>query len=564
MSTVRVREAGDAGLLLELEPVIDAAVNARAIGIAIALRRLALDGVRDIVPTYRSVAVHFDPLVTSPARLREALARAVTHDHPAHEGRLIEVPVSYGGTDGPDLDDVATWSGLSADEVIDRHCEVEYRVFMFGFMPGFAYLGSVNDAIAAPRRPTPRVRVPAGSVGIAGRQTGVYPVESPGGWQLIGRTSVSMFDPERSSPSLCAPGDRVRFIRQRGAVDSGVTRTSSGPGTAGAAHAARNLSVIRPGLLTTVQDGGRWGHQSEGVPVAGALDVGAARRGNALVGNAPGAAVLEATLLGPELRLETDVTLAVCGADLGATLDGRPLSLETVVRGRAGAVLGFAGALEMARHASSAGGRRGGGRAYVAFGGGIDVPAVLGSRATHTRSAMGGLDGRPLRAGDHLALGTSRTAVLADEGTQTLSTLSTPVETGGRPVSLRVLPGPQRDWFDDAAFERMEQSTFSVHPQSDRMGLRLSSATPIPRRSSEEMISDATFAGALQVPPSGEPILLLADRPTTGGYPQMAVVISADLDRAGQLLPGDRVRFEMCSMQTARAALQRQRHRDAR
>lgn len=552
MSTVRVREAGDAGLLLELDPVIDAAVNARAIGIANALRQLALAGVRDVVPTYRSVAVHFDPRVTSPARLREAFAQAVTQEHPAQEGRLIEIPVFYGGAHGPDLDEVAAWAKLSAGEMTDRHRDVDYRVFMFGFMPGFAYLGPVHDSIAAPRRSTPRVTVPAGSVGIAGRQTGVYPFESPGGWQVIGRTPVHMFDPERASPAICAPGDRVRFVRERGAEDSNQLRQLPERSMRREAGAVRSLTVVRPGLLTTVQDGGRWGHQAAGVPVAGALDASAARRSNVLVGNDAQAAVLEATLLGPELRLEADVTFAVCGADLGATLDGRPVSLNAVIQGRAGAVLGLSGAIDVARPIVSA---RRGSRAYLAFSGGIDVPVVLGSRATHTRSAMGGVDGRPLRAGDQLALGVPTDAPVNEDAR--LPPTASPI--GGQPVRLRVLPGPQREWFDDAAFDLMAQSTFSVHPQSDRMGLRLSTATPIPRRSSDEMISDATFAGALQVPPSGEPILLLADRPTTGGYPQMAVVISADLDLAGQLMPGDRVRFEMCSMQTARAALQNER-----
>jgi len=566
VTAVRVREAGDAGLLLELEPVIDVAVNARAVGIANALRRRALAGVRDVVSTYRSVAVHFDPCVASPTRLREALAQAVADSHSVHEGRLIEVPVAYGGVHGPDLDEVAHWSGISPDGVIDRHCAVDYRVFMFGFMPGFAYLGSVDEAIAAPRRVTPRVKVPAGSVGIAGRQTGVYPFESPGGWQVIGRTSVRMFDWGRSSPALCAPGDRVRFTRDRGAVGSGwpgVASASAGllrearptalqreAGLAaprGEAGPAAHLTVVRPGLLTTVQDCGRWGHQAEGVPVAGALDVDAARRANALVGNDRNAAVLEATILGPELRFDTDATIAVCGADLGATLDDRPLTLNTVAGGRAGARLGF-------------GQRRNGGRAYVAFGGGIDVPAVLGSRSTHARSAMGGMEGRPLRAGDRLALRGVPAGTPTDEDAQSPAA---PLPPAGHLVHLRVLPGPQRDWFDDAAFELLQQATFAVHPQSDRMGLRLSSSAAIPRRSLDEMISDATFAGALQVPPSGDPILLMADRPTTGGYPQMAVVISADLGIAGQLVPGDRVRFEMCSMQTARAALNADRHRGA-
>jgi KipI family sensor histidine kinase inhibitor len=527
-----VREAGDAGLLLELEPVIDAAINARAIGIADALRRRRIEGIRDIVPTYRSVAVHFDPSVTSPTALRDPLTQAVREEHPLHDGRLIEIPVVYGGEHGPDLAEVAQWAGMSPDMVIDRHAGVDYRVFMFGFLPGFAYLGTVDERIAAARRATPRVKVAVGSVGVAGRQTGIYPCESPGGWQILGRTAVRMFDPAKPEPALCAPGDRVRFIPERTAAFPAPRTADQRP------PASAQLTVIRPGLLTTVQDEGRWGHQAEGVPVAGAMDVDAARRANALVGNDRRAAVLETTLLGPELRVESDVTLAVAGADLSGTIDGRPLPLNAAVRASAGATIRF-------------GQRVSGGRAYLAFRGGIDVPMVLGSRATHTRSGMGGLDGRPLRAGDRLSLG----KFVSDVPVRQPIAPTPPLPPPGQMTTLRVLPGPQRDWFDEGAFELLQRTTFSVHPQSDRMGLRLSCETSIPRRSQDVMISDATFPGALQVPSSGQPILLLADRPTTGGYPQIAVVISADLGRAGQLLPGDRVRFEMCSMQAARAAL---------
>jgi antagonist of KipI len=164
---------------------------------------------------------------------------------------------------------------------------------------------------------------------------------------------------------------------------------------------------------------------------------------------------------------------------------------------------------------------------------------------------MGGVDGRPLRAGDRLAFGSQAGDARAEEPIAPM----VPLPAAGQTTTLRVLPGPQREWFDEGAFDVLQRTTFSVHPQSDRMGLRLTSGTPILRRPLDVMISDATFPGAVQVPSSGQPILLLADRPTTGGYPQIAVVISADLGRAGQLLPGDRVRFEMCSMQAARAAL---------
>jgi antagonist of KipI len=288
-------------------------------------------------------------------------------------------------------------------------------------------------------------------------------------------------------------------------------------------------------LFTTVQDLGRWGHQASGVPTAGAMDPASLQQANAAVGNEPDAAAIEVTLLGPELRFESDVTVAIGGADLRATLDGRPLPLAHPVDVGSGQRLRF-------------GPRRGGGRAYVAVGGGLDLPVVLGSRATHARSAMGGHAGRALRHGDRLAV-RARSAAPALSSFPPLSGLA-----AAGVATLRVLPGPQQQWFTDEAFERLTSTVFRVHPQSDRMGARLSADVTIPRASLEEMISDATFPGAVQVPPSGEPILLLADRPTTGGYPQLAIVISADLSRAGQLIPGDAVRFEVCSTADARTA----------
>ena len=207
-----VRDAGDAAILLALEPVIDPAVNARAIAIAAAVAGERLAGVRDVIPTYRSVAVHFDPLAADVEMLREALRRAADAAPDIQQGALIEVPVAYGGADGPDLQDVAAFAKLAPQAVIERHCAVEYRVFMLGFLPGFAYMGSVDPSIAAPRKATPRTRIPAGSVGIAGRQTGIYPRQSPGGWQLIGRTALRVFDAARVPAALFAAGDRVKFV----------------------------------------------------------------------------------------------------------------------------------------------------------------------------------------------------------------------------------------------------------------------------------------------------------------------------------------------------------------
>lgn len=202
-------------LLIELEPVIDPVVNERAILLATRLRDRAARGVRDVAPGYCTVGVHFDPLQTDLA----ALERAIETEHAAiarvdtiAERPPVEIAVRYGGADGPDLSAVARYADCSEHEVIARHSQRVYRVYMLGFVPGFCYMGRVDPTIAAPRHRTPRVRVPAGSVGIAGGQTGVYPVESPGGWQLIGRTTTVMFDADRPRPSLLSAGDLVRFV----------------------------------------------------------------------------------------------------------------------------------------------------------------------------------------------------------------------------------------------------------------------------------------------------------------------------------------------------------------
>ena len=212
-SHYRIVPAGESVLIVEFEERIDPVVNATTIACAEAIQAAAIGGVRDVVPTYRSVAIYFDPLRTD----TDALLERITHEaETAGPGALVardplRIPVCYGGDLGPDLPQVAAFARMSADEVVQRHASATYRVFMLGFVPGFAYLGMVDPDIAMPRRATPRVRVPMGSVGIAGVQTGIYPAETPGGWQLIGQTPVRPFDPRRDDPFLMKAGDAVQF-----------------------------------------------------------------------------------------------------------------------------------------------------------------------------------------------------------------------------------------------------------------------------------------------------------------------------------------------------------------
>jgi inhibitor of KinA len=212
-SHYRIVPAGESALIVEFEERIDPAVNATTIACADAIQAAAIAGVRDVVPTYRSVAVYFDPLRTD----TDALMERITHEaESAGPGAVVaraplRIPVCYGGDLGPDLPQVAAFARLSEADVVQLHAGATYRVFMLGFVPGFAYLGMVDSRIAMPRRATPRVRVPSGSVGIAGIQTGIYPAETPGGWQLIGRTPLRPYDPSRAEPFLMKAGDSVQF-----------------------------------------------------------------------------------------------------------------------------------------------------------------------------------------------------------------------------------------------------------------------------------------------------------------------------------------------------------------
>lgn len=210
----RILPAGDSAWLIELPERIDADVNGRAIQIARAIERDALP-VTDVVVGYRSVMAFVDPLDPRGADIESRLQTIAAAPATGADagGGIVEVPVCYGGSYGPDLGDVAAFGGCTRDEVIALHLGREYRVFVVGFVPGFAYMASVDARIAAPRRSSPRLRVPAGSVAVAAGQTGIYPAETPGGWSLIGRCPIRPYDPARAEPFLFHPGDRVRFRR---------------------------------------------------------------------------------------------------------------------------------------------------------------------------------------------------------------------------------------------------------------------------------------------------------------------------------------------------------------
>lgn len=306
-----------------------------------------------------------------------------------------------------------------------------------------------------------------------------------------------------------------------------------------------SLTVVRPGLLTTIQDLGRWGQQGSGVPVAGPMDPYSHRLANRLAGNDEDAAALEITLMGPELQADADVLCAVAGAHFAVTIDNSPVPLHAPFTLPAGARLRF-------------GGRTAGARAAFAVQGGLDVEAPFGSRAMSLISRMGPFGGRPLLAGDVLPIGPPRPPRAWSRPASFAAPPPLPMPRGG--ARLRVIRGPHELMFTAAAYDRLFDSRFLVTASSNRMGYRLD-GPPLDHAGSADILSDATPLGSVQVPASGTPILLMADRQTTGGYPRIATVITADIPLAGQLAPGDWIEFAPCGRPAAIEALKAQHAR---
>ncbi|MEO6245262.1 MAG: 5-oxoprolinase subunit PxpB [Opitutaceae bacterium] len=523
---------GDSAVVIDLGENTGPAIAARARAIADQIVRRRPAWVIDVVPAFASVAVHYDPLRAPEFEMLQievAELAALEGSAASVAPKTVAIPVVYGGDAGPDLAGVAQHAGLSRAEVIARHSAVVYEVSAIGFSPGFPYLGGLPPELATPRRPTPRTSVPAGSVGIGGAQTGIYPRESPGGWNLIGRTPLALFDPHRSAPAYLHAGDRVMFHPVAAAEFQSAAKASAAVHNDASTAA---IEVARPGVFTTVQDLGRPGHRAQGVALGGAADALALRVANLLVGNAETEAALEFTLAGPELIFRRDALVAVCGAEIDGVPEGRPMPI------RAGQTLD----LGRLRH---------GCRGYLAVAGGIDVPIVLGSRGTDVRGGFGGWAGRALHAGDCLSVPDFH----RDPGEHWhIDRRIFPPP--GPPVFLRVVAGRHTDDFD-AVWLAHE---FKASPQSDRMGVRLSGATML-RRTARELISAPVTPGTVQVPPDGRPIVLLADAQTIGGYPRLAHVITVDLARAAQLRPGDSVRFTMVPLAEARRLLREREHR---
>ncbi|WP_146362855.1 carboxyltransferase domain-containing protein [Arthrobacter yangruifuii] len=546
-----IRPAGTRSLLVELGSLAD------VVALHAELRARPLPGQLDVLAAAATVLVRFSGRRETVAAA--GLLEALDYRHgEVPQARTVTIETVY---DGADLADVARLTGLSEDAVIAAHSGTSWTGGFGGFAPGFTYLVGGDPVLKVPRRDTPRTAVPAGSVALAGDYSAVYPRESPGGWQLIGRTGAVMWDLARESPALVRPGDAVWFKPVRELVEVPVGRgAAAGNAVAGnpaadvaVRDAARDadaagstadgaaLEIRSPGLQSLIEDLGRPGFADLGVSISGAADLRSARQANRLVGNPAEAAVIENLFGGLELAARGDAVLALAGAELPAAVvspDGardRPAPLNAPFALLDGEILTLGFPFR-------------GVRSYVAVRGGIAVEPVLGSRSTDT---MSGIGPPALDAGARVPVGPVSGAVpVGDAEPSSLGALEDDVahpRDDATPTLLRITAGPRQDWFGPSAADALANRTWSTTNESNRIGVRFAAdpedAQPLQRIRDGELASEGVVTGSLQVPPSGLPVLFLADHPVTGGYPVIAVVVPQDLPVAAQLPPSHPVRF---------------------
>ncbi len=536
----QVTPFGDSAWLVDVDSVDEAQQLARTLQQETTVDTAPVT-VGDIVVGFRSVVVHVDPLTNDPERYQPWLGGLdVSHragsdpPSPPLPSRRFDVPTTF---DGPDLVDVAAAAGITADAVIDRLTGCDLRVAFLGFSPGFPYLiGLPPELEGIRRRATPRTSVPQGSVALAGGFAAIYPQPTPGGWRLVGWTSLPLFNPDVAPYARLRAGDVVRFRHadpEDGADQIGADRHPSPAGRPPRrAQGRRFVEVLEPGLLSLVEDGGRRSVASIGVPDAGPADPDSMRLANRLVGNPDDAAVIEVTARGPTLRFRGDAHIGVVAATRDAVdlaIDGLVVATDTVVPVRNGQTLAMA---QLRR----------GLRAYIAVAGGIEIPRVVGSRSS---DVLSGLGLGPLVVGDQLDLG-------PPDHPRGFLTPAGSDGSGADPTVIRVIEGPHG--FGPAELETLCSTGWRVTDASNRVGLRLSAPDAL-LSSPGRIESTGTVTGAVQVPPDGQPIVLMADHATVGGYPNIACVIAADLARLGQLRSGDRLEFELVTRSMALESL---------
>ncbi|ENX34795.1 TIGR00370 family protein [Acinetobacter colistiniresistens] len=489
------------------------------------LQNTPLNGIKDLVPAAKTILVFFNEIETNFKMLVTLIQNLKLDVGFERSGQAVVVPIRY---DGEDLAQVAELQGLSVADVIRKHQQSVWNVAFIGFAPGFAYMSSPDRPFTdIPRLTVPRKKIPAGSLGLAGRYSGIYPKDSPGGWQLIGTTTEKMWDLARKNPALLLPGMTVHFkdVTHRPTAVNVPQQITS---TVEPKQSVPLFSITMPSLQMLIQDEGRFNQTKIGVGMAGAMDVSAMHSANRLVGNPTDTPVIEVLNGGLKAKLQHAAVIAVTGAISnirvkfadGQTADFASYQLIDLDEGD-----------EFHIQPPTAGLRN-----YVAVRGGIEVQPVLNSASFDSLAMLGP---EPLKLGDTIYQGQIKVTNISINEVAQLN-----LPKAGDLVELDIVMGPRTDWFEPDSIDLLCQQEWLVTNESNRVGLRLSGAEPLTRKISHELESEGACIGALQIPPSGQPVLFMNDHPLTGGYPVIAAVAKHHWNLVAQIPAGCRIQFK--------------------
>jgi KipI family sensor histidine kinase inhibitor len=559
MQNIKFTPLNESSILLSFGDRINEEVHTIVMQTKAIIESNSFPGFIETVPAYTTLAVYYNPVAVEKrnetvsatvVQILQAAFEKNTANQFSQKSSFVEIPVCYDPAFAPDLNTTANSLNLSIEELITIHSGKTYNVFMLGFTPGFPYMGTIDERIFTLRKTQPRLKVEPGSVAIAGNQTGIYPFATPGGWNIIGRTPLQLFDHSRSSPFLLKAGDEVKFkaiakeefekyIPSGASVGRSSTTLFSLP-TKKSDEIKQLIHIEQSGFLTTLQDTGRTNYLQFGVNKGGAMDVHAAQLANTLLGNETTAAVLEITQSPHRFRFMKDALVAFTGAGL------QPQLQETLLPINQPLFIPAAATVECKQPLP-------GFRLYMAVGGGFAADDFLYSCSTDLLVKAGGYQGRSLRKGDVL---------MQHNGLTSLQQQLLKVLKAGATVEInhelsattnniiRVLTGVEWNYLDETSARIFKETVFTIGSQSSRMGYRLNEKI-LKTSKACEIISSPVTQGSIQLTPSGEMIVLMADAQTVGGYPRIAQVCNADLSLLAQKKPGDKIQFQIVSLQEA-------------
>ena len=561
MQSFSVHPVNESSILLRFGNSIDVHTHQQLMQAKQCIEQNPFPGFIETVPAYNTLAVYYNPVevvqtaATIAASVEQTIRNIIANAKSPTAStttQLIELPVCYDEDFAPDLAETAVNLQLSTDTLIQLHCSKTYHVYMLGFTPGFPYMGKTDERIVTKRKQQPRLAVAPGSVAIAGEQTGIYPFATPGGWNIIGRTPLQLFDRHKTNPFLLKAGDEVQFkpITQdefEQYSSSNIELNSTNSIKRSTETSAANKPIIQVeqcGFLTTLQDTGRTGYLQYGVSKGGAMDSSAAQLANVLVGNDADETVLELTQSPHRFLFTADTVIAFAGGGLQPETEQQLLPLHKPLFIAAGTVVHCRQQLP-------------GFRLYMAVAGGFAADEFLQSSSTDLLIKAGGFDGRSLKKADTL-LQKNKHNKLQQQLLQVLKAGATielfQSNESMMGTTIRVLKGAECNYLTDASATNFTQQAFTVTQQSNRMGYRLKTET-LQTNQSCDIVSSPVTQGTVQLTSSGEMIILMADAQTVGGYPRIAQVCAADLSLLAQKKPGDAIQFQIVSLQEAEALL---------